>query len=251
MIIELAGPPCVGKTTLARALAEKLQSRGLTTNVVLSFRPREMPADAGARQRLIQATAALYRVLRPLWEMASAAAETERGDRLMARALLDALPPRTAFGSMRMWQYIVRLTRSWKRAPRSADVAIFDQGFVQAIYSLALTAPADSSDLARALDSLPQPDLLVRLTAPRDILASRLSERQGHQGVFERLLEVDPETNLASIRIFDQLDSMLEVKGFCVTHVDTSSAGSVQARLDSLVNAVAAQVRCPRPEALH
>lgn len=251
MIIELAGPPCVGKTTLAQTLAERLRSRGFTTNVVLSFRPREVSADTGSQQKLIQATAALYRVLRPLWEMARAAAEIEQQDRLIARTLLSALPPQTAFFSIRMRQYILRLTQSWKRAAITADVAIFDQAFVQAMYSLMVATPPGSEDVERALDCLPQPDLLVRLTARREILASRLSERQIHQGVLERLLEVAPETNLASIGIFDRLDRLLEVKGFCLTQVDASSASSVQVGLNSLVATVIAQLRCVGPRTLH
>lgn len=251
MIIELAGPRCVGKTTLAQTLAEELRSRGFTTNVVLSFRPREVSADAGSRQKPIQATAALYRVLRPLWEMACAATEIERQDRLIARTLLNALPPQTAFYSIRMRQYILRLTQSWKRATITADVAIFDQAFVQAMYSLMVATSPGSEDVERALDCLPQPDLLVRLTAPREIIASRLSARQIRQGVLERLLEVNPETNLASIRTFDRLDSLLEDKGFCMTQVDASSAKSVQAGLDSLVATVSARLRRLEPRTLH
>jgi hypothetical protein len=183
--------------------------------------------------------------------MTCTAAQIERQDRQIARTLLTALPPRTAFYSFRMWQYILRLTQSWKRAAVTADVAIFDQAFVQAMYSLMLAAPPGSEDVERALDCLPQPDLLVRLTAPREILASRLSERRTHQGVLERLLEVDPETNLASLRIFDRLDWLLEVKGFCMTRVDASSASSIQAGLDSLFAMVSAQLPRVEPRILH
>jgi hypothetical protein len=237
---------------LARLLAERLQSRGLTTKAVLSFRPREISTTASAQRRVIETGAALFRVLRPLWETASAAANITQEDRRMARTLLRMLPPQTVFSAMRMQQYILRLAQSWKLAPTSADIAIFDQAFVQAIYSLALATRApDSIRLDHALGCLPHPDLLVRLTAPHDVLASRLAERHAHQGVFERLLEVDPETNLASIRIFDRLDAILETSGFQVTHVDVSDEGSVETLLDPLEHAVTAHIERAGQRTLH
>lgn len=239
MIIELAGPPCVGKTTFARALAGKLQSRGLTTNVVLSFRPRDMVTADAAGRKPIQATAAIYRVLRPIWETARATANTSREEWRMARMPASVLPPRTLFSSIRMQQYMLRLARSWRLASSSPGIAIFDQAFVQAVYSLALAARAfDSVQISRALDCLPHPDLLVRLTASKDILASRLAERQEGHGVLERLMETDPATNLASVGIFNRLDDALADKGFRITHIDTSDNGTMAASMDPLEHAV-------------
>ena len=55
MVVEIFGPPAVGKTTLSRALAERLRERGFAVDLALSYRPSEMKgrdaAPGGAARR--------------------------------------------------------------------------------------------------------------------------------------------------------------------------------------------------------
>jgi thymidylate kinase len=100
-------------------------------------------------------------------------------------------------------------------------VVIIDQGFATALCSLALLTPsADRHRIARALDLIPKPDLVIRLDAPREVLEARLRKRLGRQGLLERLFEFDLETSLRQIEITNELANMLQERGRRVTHVN-------------------------------
>jgi tRNA uridine 5-carbamoylmethylation protein Kti12 len=64
MIIELFGPPGVGKTTLAFALVDRLQKRGWDVKSVFSYRPNEDPRARLKDSTRPSAMAAMRRLLR-------------------------------------------------------------------------------------------------------------------------------------------------------------------------------------------
>lgn len=250
MIVELFGPPGVGKTTFAVALASFLRQQGQAVDPVMSYRPAEQARARPAREAG-QALASVRRVARPVGEMMAAAAHLagETADAAPAAELMRLLPPRSIVWSIRLRQYLVRLSHSWQVAAASRNIVLFDQAFVQAVGSLALLGrPQDPAQVARALDAIPQADLLIRLDAPRDVLAARLGERQRRQGMLERLLELDLRTNLASISIIGDLHAQLHARGRCVTSVDSAGHGTLQAGVERAGGGILAGLAAPRRE---
>ncbi|WP_214473689.1 AAA family ATPase [Mesorhizobium sp. dw_380] len=221
MILELFGPSAAGKTTLASELVRVLQNQGHT--VVLQTGDRRHPIRRAAFK--------LFSTLHLRWIR----------KRSLAADMLDVLPPRRELWAIRLKWHLEVLIRAWNKALASDDViSIFDQGMVQSVSSLVLLSGiTDRESLARALDLVPKPDLLIRLQAPREILEARLRERRRNLGIIQQLLEVDLQSSLDHIDhvnlVVEQLKSS-RVPTICVESLDASS-------LATAAEAIARQVR--------
>jgi thymidylate kinase len=244
MIFELFGPPGAGKTTFAHALAAWLQERGEVAELVLSQRPAERaphPDLCAIVPPSHQVATVMERLSRPVSDVLSLVRHpsVNSPDVKTAATLLKLLPPKSMIWSIRLSQYITRLSHSWTQATQARHIVLFDQAFIQVICSLALLGRApDRTLIAHALDCTPKSDLLISIEAPYETLLNRLRERERLQGRIERLFELDLQESLASVRIFDQLHILLQKH-----HVSTIYAFSLdRTSFPQCVNEVGKQI---------
>jgi thymidylate kinase len=237
MIIELFGPPGAGKTTFVRSLTASLLEHGHLAEFKLSLRPGERLG--GANRMGLRAIIA-RRLARPIVEMLTLArhplvnAQHVRASFLLVKIFTR----RTAIGSIREFQYLARLSYSWHRAANVNHIVIFDQAYVQALCSLALRQ-VDETVLAQALEFAPKADLLIRMSAPLEIVKSRLRDRSCRQGAIERMFERRLEANLNFIQISNHLEQLLRSRGrpvVCVSSLDRQSLCEGVERIEQELN---------------
>jgi hypothetical protein len=169
----------------------------------------------------------------------------------MAIGLIRAMPPRSLVSSVKMGQYIARLAHSWRLASQLTEIAVFDQGFMQVIYSLTVLSQApNEASIVNALDRIPKSNLLIRLDAPNQTLRLRLHERLGHQGAIERLLEPDVNTIVESKHIADRLSRLLRERGQLVFEATSVDRRSLCDNVEQVWHRIKSEVlpRAARPE---
>lgn len=239
MIIELLGAPGVGKTTLARRLSERLKNRRVPIELWLSYRPAEALNREGA---MLGATrhgpsAVARRVARPAFEMLKVASSTfgHSPDAAVPQRLINILRPTGVLESVQLRQYLRRLSFAWLSAAQASRITLFDQGFAQAICSLAVVASDRSQwNIARALREAPAANLSIRLTATDDVITNRLRARELGQSRIERFLEHDLDTNLRLARVVDTVYDGLLRLGRPTISVETHDNASLDRALSLL-----------------
>ena len=96
--------------------------------------------------------------------------------------------------SLRMRQYLLRLSNVWSQASRSPDIWIFDQAYIQAVSSISLVQPSMTDEsIVALLQTAPQADIVFHVEAPINDLEIRLGRRHRNIGGLGRLSE---ETNV-------------------------------------------------------
>lgn len=180
LVVEFCGLPGAGKSTMARALVERLRRSGVPAVDVMA----PLGPEAGREARLARKAAAVGRsALDPdAWRIAAAvglrSGQADARDRI-ARPL-NLLVVRAAAA----------------RAARRRGVHVLDQGPLQEWWSAALRADADRVLARAAADGPAHADLLVRVDTPVDVLVARLAGRAGAQS---RLEGLDPDEQRAEL----------------------------------------------------
>lgn len=184
------------------------------------MRPSEAAPQYRAPVTRGDAGALLKRLRLPVSEMARITRHplANSPDFRTATQLVKALPSyEGSLSRFRHWQYLVRLSHSWRDARSREDIVIFDQGFVQALCSLAISS-GDVSDeaLLGALTLAGDSDLIVLLEGRPDLIESRLRDRFARQSHGERALERDISACLAWNSLSERLYRLLTKAGHSV-----------------------------------
>jgi hypothetical protein len=236
VIVEFFGPPGSGKTTIAHALAARLQKEGRQVDVYLSARPGEerqtlaLRNEASASHSLIDP---LRRLTRPLAQLIAVKASGSRAEDSSSDILAAKLGERGHLAVLRMRQYLVRLSAAWCKARDSDRITIFDQGYAQAVSSILLAKQQLSDDdLMAMLAVAPGSDLAVRVDAPITEIAGRLKLRERAIGRLGRLFESNLGEPIDHARAADCLQSGLRRRGRVVLSVRSTDEDTLGIELD-------------------
>ncbi len=219
MIVEFIGVPGSGKSTLAHSIAARFEDRGY---------PAELPRayDPTAWARFLTLT-------RKLANLCCFVA-TEWGEFNNTLHILRILPQKDAISTFRMVQYYAYLSTIRKRCKNKDTVYIFDQGFAQLVYSLALFGNRMEDDaLVKVLRMQPRPDVVIALHAPAETLFRRLDKRT-RKGRLERQIRSRAQVIQDAMALVTKIEKILVKSGIAVLHYDEHQLSAIPRTTDDV-----------------
>lgn len=162
-VVELAGLPGSGKTTLAARLRRELLDAGVPCSV----------ADAGVSARSRKEVRMVRRAVYAAREVAAEPMASRRAAAVLVGSRQVA--GRDTAAVLTQWLATERLT---SRSRRTNGVWLLEEGLVQTAWTAALRAGRlDPGDLWSCVPAPAHPDLVLFLDARPDLVAHRLSRR--------------------------------------------------------------------------
>ncbi|CAN7667782.1 oligosaccharide flippase family protein [Mesorhizobium caraganae] len=255
MIIELFGPPGSGKAAFADALAGRLRGQGYRTRVVHSRQRRKRggSVDLGVFLFLFRVGAAIFSAFSVLISPRGLVKYLS-----LSLAMIRIIPPKKFIWRARVWQHILKLSHTWDEAKQSEEIIIFEQGYVQAVASLAIfNGAADNIAIARTLKLTPVADFTLRVVLPRPIVETRLRERMKHDAPAERILDADLDTSMRAFGVFQNINDILLGNERNILPVETLNDRSSLASIQRIARKIISKIQhdgvryLPRGEAGH
>ena len=248
VIVEVFGPAGAGKTTFAAALHRALQSSGSRSEFFSSARPADPTAHRDGMERRMRHTvlAPLSRAAKVFGAVADLGAEDPVGTQLLA-----LFPGRSRMSYLRHRRYLARLHRACSATHPPGTALILDQGYLSALCSLAARfglaqAPAAMPLLARAVDLVPSPDLVVWVQTPGPVVRDRLERRLTAQSRVERLFELDMATLMDQACLAEAVCQLLRARACPIVQVrglaPPGDEGDVRIAADALATLAAEYV---------
>lgn len=186
-VVELVGTPGAGKTTVARELIAMLREAGAEAGTIVdAARPHAAATIPG---RLVNAVAP-QRLRSPLqWQVfygygMLGAAGFWLADRALARHVVRserarALPSASKRHTLFWFFQLAGRRRFLTKRPRVGEVLVVDDGFLHR--SVALHASPDETPdpaaVARYVDLIPRPDLVLAVRARPEVCVDRIRDR--------------------------------------------------------------------------
>lgn len=206
MVIELAGAPGAGKTTVLPLVVDAVRKRGLDV-----LDPQRAGRALAARTRPWEAfgrwVADRHRD-RALWFIYVMYSTAFGVGLMLSRPGLARLlarqsrrPPEAMVSERHVVRWFIRhagTERMFRRFGKMGEVLIVDEGYVHRVVQLFTSAveQADTNAVRGYLLEVPTPELLVFVDAPADIAFSRIQAR----GVWMRMSELDDEDVATFVR---------------------------------------------------
>jgi|GEM_PF-4085752 len=168
MIIEMAGPPGAGKSTVAKLLKAALEEKGLT-----AYWAEQAEAEYISRSKVLAPLTKAWNALRGTFQNPGLVWPTLRAQ------FSRQLPLRYRAWIFKVFLWTLARHRLLKVKLPPEEIAIFDAGLLHLSVSLFTSEklPATAEGIIRYVRRLPQPDLLVYVNAPLDLCLQRLENR--------------------------------------------------------------------------
>jgi len=157
--------------------------------------------------------AAARRLMRPAYELIVNAAHSSNGAprNQNANILARSLPPGQILDSLRMRQYLSRLSAAWSEAACNKCISIFDQAFVQTISGIVVMRPSMAdADIGIMLAAVPRSDLAIRIDTPLNDIEARLDWRHHRMGGIGRIFEYKQFSAIEQEGAAERLDALLQ-----------------------------------------
>jgi hypothetical protein len=245
MIIEFFGPPAVGKSTLAFALAQALRKLGRNVALATSARPAEKRTPGSDPDALTHTGPGIFMApIQRAGKLASAMPGLFLGKHKddVGANLLKILPPQNWVSRIRLQRYLYDLKQSLAAGRAYDGVTIIDQGYLTALSSMAVRMQSpDLNELARGFAMLPRPDLVICLDAQDYVLQARVALRQGRQNAIERLFEQDLNSTRLQVKMVRIVTAMLAERAWPVLKFNGTEHHAIEDVIDNIVREISAQ----------